>query len=56
MVDKIAALVSERDKAARARDHELVARLNQQLSELAAEAKTPAERAARRVISFTGRR
>ena len=56
MVDKIAALVSERDKAARSRDKELVAKLNQQLSELAAAAKTPAERAARRIISFTGRR
>lgn len=56
MVEKIAALVSERDKAARALDHELVAKLNAQLSELAAKAKTPAERAARRVVSFTGRR
>jgi len=56
MVDKIAALVSERDKAARAHDLELVAQLNKQLSDLAARAKTPAERAARRVVSFTGRR
>ncbi len=55
-IKKLAALVSERDKAARALDHELVAKLNAQLSELAAKAKTPAERAARRVVSFTGRR
>jgi len=56
MLDKIAALVTERDRAAKARDHELVAKLNAQLSNIAANAKTPAERAARRIISFTGRR
>ena len=56
MVDKIAALVSERDKAARSRDKELVAKLTQQLTEIASKASVPASRAAKRVLSIGEKR
>lgn len=51
MVDKIAALVAERDQAARAHDTETVERVTRQLEELAQQATTPAQRAAKRVVT-----
>lgn len=50
MVDKIAALVAERDKAARAHDTETVKRVTRQLEQIAEKASTPAQRAAKRVV------
>lgn len=55
MVNKIAALVMERDKAARAKDHELVRKLNDQLTRAGDSGRTIADRAAKRIIK-TGRR
>ena len=56
MVDKIAALVSERDKALRAHDRELAAKLTQQLTDIASKATVPASRAAKRVLSIGEKR
>lgn len=50
MVDKIAALVAERDRAARSRDSELVEKLDRQLRDIASKATVPASRAAKRVL------
>ena len=56
MLDKIAALVSERDRAAKAKDHELVAQLNAQLAKIGQEGRTQADRAAKRVLSIGEKR
>jgi len=50
MVEKIAALVAERDKALRAHDRELAAKLTEQLTQIASAASAPVERAAKRII------
>ena len=50
MVEKIAALVSERDKALRSHDRELAAEINKKLADLADRATTPAQRATKRII------
>jgi len=55
MVDKIAALVSERDKALRSHDRELATEINAKLAKLADRATTPAQRAAKRIVD-TGKR
>jgi hypothetical protein len=51
MMDKIAALVAQRDQAARAHDRETVDRVTKQLADLANQATTPAQRAAKRVLN-----
>lgn len=56
MLSKIAALVSERDRAAKARDHELVAKINEQLAKVGDTGRTSAERAAKRIPHIGGRR
>ena len=56
MLEKIAALVPERDRAARAKDHELVARLNAQLAKIGQEGRTQAARAAKRIPTLGARR
>lgn len=56
MLDKIAALVSERDRAAKAKDHELVAQLNAQLAKIGQEGRTQAARAAKRIPTLGARR
>jgi len=56
MLDKIAALVSERDRAAKAKDHELVAKLNAQLAKIGQEGRTQAARAAKRIPTLGARR
>lgn len=56
MVEKIAALVSERDKALRAHDRELAAKITEQLSQLASAAAAPVQRATKRIISTSEKR
>lgn len=56
MLSKIAALVSERDRAAKARDYELVAKINGQLAKIGQEGRTQAEKAAKRIPTLGARR
>jgi hypothetical protein len=56
MLGKIAALVSERDRAAKARDHELVAKLNAQLAKMGDAGRTTADRAAKRIPHMGAKR
>ena len=51
MVDQIAALVAQRDKAAKDHDTDLVEKVTRQLAALADQATVPAQRAAKRVLN-----
>ncbi len=55
MVDKIAALVAQRAQAIKVNDRETVEKVTRQLADLANQASTPAQRAAKRILN-PGRR
>jgi hypothetical protein len=56
MLNKIAALVSQRDRAAKARDYELVAQINAQLAKIGDEGRTQAARAVKRIPGMGAKR